>query len=417
MWSLHLIPCTYSGLPCYARRTSGPKRFRLAKHGPVNFDGEFCEPLGAESRTISISFVFAGAYFEAHKQLMTLLDQTQLPLVPGAFTHPVWGAMAVYCEEYTPNVDFERLVAEIDVTFRRHAAVPEAIVPGFFAPPVPDIDLIPVSLGAYLANLIHLLIFQSAWIGALMSLMRLAAASPEMLGRSVSAATSAFLDWTLSFFDNDFTVETAVHDQVLSRFAAADRIEASLRKQMGVNESVYTALLETGAGYEAGVYADGRLIAGRANPAARTHAAMTACAVWRSMSALVVAGRLATAIADAARTGGMDAASADASVVFLRRRLAMAARLAGAVMPYHAAPIVGEMSRMGDGLARFLAATRLRRPPTRDYATDADARPLALVALELLGDASRTGEIAALNPHIKGDFNRLPRGTILKVPA
>lgn len=417
MWSLHLLPCTYSGLPCFARRTSGPKRFRLAKHGPVNFDGEFLEPLGAESRTVPITFVFAGAYFEAHKQLMTLLDQTQLPLVPGALTHPVWGAMAVYCEEYTPNVDFERLVAEIDVTFRRHAIVPEIIVPGFFAPPVPDIDLVPVSLGAYLANLILLLIFQSAWIGALMSLMRLAAAAPEMLGRSVSAATSAFLDWTLSYFDNGFTTETAVHDQIETRFAAADRIEAGLRRQMGVSESVYSALLNSGAGYDAGVYADGRLVAGRANPPARTHAAMTACAVWRSVSALVVAGRLAAAIADADRTGGMDAASADAAVVFMRRRLAMAARLAGGVMPYHAAPMVGEMSRMGDGLARFLADTRLRRPPTRDYTADADCRPLALIALELLGDASRTGEIVALNPHIKLDFNRLPLGTVMKVPA
>lgn len=420
IWTLSLIPCTYNGLFCPVRRTAGRKHFKLAKHGAVGRDGEFIEPLGAESRVIPLTVEFPAAYFEAHKLLTLQLDLTQTPLVPGVLSHPVWGIIPVYCEDYDAQIDFEKKTAVIECTFRRHSPIPEPIMPiGAMLVPVPDMDLPSASLGAYLAFLAVALIFQSAFLAGLLALARLAGSANEIADRSLSAAGTAFFNWTVNFFYNDFSTEDPPHDQVESRFDNADRIEERFRQAMKLPGHIYAAATAGAGGYDPGVYSDGRAVADRVNPRVRAQAALVICAVWRGVGALVVAGRLADAIARAERERVLDVASADAAIIAMRRRFQTAARLIASVMPYHAGPWLGEISRVADGLTRQMAAVRRRSRGvfTRTHVTDGEPRPLAVIALELLGDATRAEDIRRLNPDIRVDFNRLPRGTELKVPA
>ncbi len=431
IWTPHTVPCTFNGFLCYVAAGSGPKEYRVATHGGVNRDGEYVQPLGARSRTFPVTFIFKGQYFEAHKPFLSLLDTAAMSPTPAVLMHPVWGQLEVYPEgQVNPQFDAETLEMRVEVTFRRHALKPESLTPlgawtlftfptasaprpaSLLPPTIPTV----ADLSGYLANLAMMTAWNSAWLSAALTLLRLIGQFPSMLDRSAYALADS-LTAIIENYWSPFSTERPDDDQVRSRYAAADEISANMRRDLRLREAVYQGILDGSTQYSAGIYADGRPRPGIASPPARQHSALLLCAQWETVVAGVTANQLTAVIQERLASQEIDFASADGAVLFLRDRIAKAMRLQAAANPLFSGATCNALSQSADSLSRLAAGSKTQRPPTREIAVASDCRPLELIALEVLGDDARAPEIEKLNPQIHGSFNRLARGTLLRVPA
>lgn len=417
IWTGHLLPCSFNGVPFAARSTRGGRRRFVAKHGAVNRVGQSGRPMGAESRTYHLAVSFVGAAFEGHKAFLNALDLADKSPVAATLVHPVWGTMPVFCEHDDPRVDFDKLVCDIDVTFFRHSPTPDVpLSVGPFVPSAPDLGESRAAIGRYTAQLAFLQVFNNQWISAGLALARLLSEAPGMISRSARAIGDALVNWSSSYFDGGFSTRQH-HAELEQRYADSDDLLRAWMTIVRLPWPLFEAIAAGEQDYDGGVFVTGVRRPGEATVSARVHAALTMGAVWESTAALTSCRVFTEAVLAAQRDGGLDPASADAAAVLLRRRIARAHRLVGASMGHQAAPITGELGRQGDQIVRLLGHTRLRRPPTRTVTIERFPHALALLALDELGDASRAGEIAALNPHLRADLNRLPVGTELLVPA
>ena len=416
IWTTHAVPCLLNGFYCNTARMTNSKRFKLAHHGAVGRDGEFLQPLGAESRVLPMVFEFVGGYFEAHKPFIAVLDALNLPGVPGILVHPVWGQFEVYVEEYRAAIDARALVATIDVTFRRHALKPE-VMPGAgpFKPTLFAPGTCVVNLAGYLAQLALVAVFQSAWLGAALTLLRIAGQAPELIDRTLTDWTAAVYAYVQGW-RGAFVWDDPPDDQVNSQLTASDAVMADYRRAAGVREAVYQSIIDGGE-YSAGNWADGHLVPGRATPPAKQHAALVACALWDTLIVGLVGNDLTELINRQSGTGELDAAAADAAAVLLRHRIQRVVRLQAVVNPLYGGPTIMNLHQLADSLVRQLGSIRMRIPPARTITLKTDNRPLALIAVDELGSAERVDEIATLNPSLRGNLNRLPRGTELSVPV
>lgn len=419
LWAGKTIPCSFDGFaPLFCMSTSKSPSFRVAEHGAVGRVGSTLEPLGADSPVFSLSFVFTGTYFEAHKIFLQILDAAVIPLKPSILIHPVWGEQTVYpIGEVRTRVDAKELTAFVEVTFKRHFIKPDVsapygpFLPVFFLPAIAT-----VNLAGYLAALAFLEIWNSKWLAAALTIMRLAGQLPEIIDRTsagLADSLHAFVDGLFPAYDGLDPPHVATEE----RFQNADAILAKFRNETGLREAVYQGIIDGTVEYEAGIFGAGVRSEHHPNPRPDQHAGLLMCAVWQTAIAGRAANDLTNLILAQDRGGTLDAASADAAVVSTRRRIRTAIRLTASAMPYHGGAICSHLSQVADSLTRLLTHTQSKRPPTRTIALRSSNMPLVIIALEELRDATRTEEIRALNPEIRESFNRLPRGTELKIPA
>lgn len=433
LWLSSTIPATYNGLPIEIENTSGAKEFNLAEDNPIGFTESSIQPMGAKGRTINIRAVFPAQYFEAHKVFMQLLDATVIPLAPGVLTHPVWGPITVYPQSYTPTIEAAEKTAVVEVVFKRHFTTPEVIAPSgpFVLTPWLG-ESVPASVSGFLSMLAFLASLVALVLAAgLMFVFAANLASGVLRAlRSAPAAWSAALGaimeglvvgWAEALDPREADPSAAESPPDAFARDMAERADAQTARFLAaanVSGAVIEATADGSADYDAGPFADGTPpTPARPAPPPRLHAALVICAAWEAESAGFAAARLARILNRQATANALDGPSADAAVVFARRRLARAHRLAAAAFGVHAAPTLRALSFQGAQLLKILEGVRIPRALGTRMVTIERPRPLMVIALDELGDASRAGEIRDLNPHLLCDFNRLPRGTQLRVPA
>lgn len=415
-----IIPAVFNGFPINILATTRTDRPHTAEHGAVGRLGSTLQPTGADSPTFKCTIGFGSSEFEAHKIFLGLLAACSVPNAPGVLIHPVWGQQEVYpVGEPVTRVDAKKLEAILDVTFARHVAKPEVLTAmGPFLPSVFDTIPAAVDLARYQAALLFIQIFSSAWLAAALTIMRLAGELPGMIDRSIASGGEALSNWMTSYFSGGFSTDNPAHESVNSRYEESDLLLARFRKEMGAREADYQGVIDGTVSYSPGIYGNGTPPpAGTTSPPPRHHAAMVFCAQWETLAAGISCNDLTDLVLAQDAAGTLDPAAADAAAIFLRGRARGAVRLSAATMPYHSGRTVTGLSNAADGLVRLLAHTRLKRPPTRTVALPRAGRPLVLLAQDYLGDASRADELRALNPDIRKNFNRLPAGTELRVPA
>ncbi|MDP8224504.1 MAG: DNA circularization N-terminal domain-containing protein [Candidatus Lernaella stagnicola] len=419
IWLKNSVPAFYDGFPLFAASARQTYEFNTAAHGAVGRLGEVNEPLGAKSRVFDLTFVFIGTNFEAHKTFARLLDGAIVPMKPGILIHPTRGMQQVYPLRYTEEVDARELCATISVTFRRHAIAPEITAEfGVGVPVLFDLIVLAPNLGRYLASLAFITGWNAAALAAIMMLVRIAGDLPTMIDRSIDSLADSLQSWFEGKLADPFDIDSPTEDLVKARYDVVDQINRDTRKALGLREAVYQGILDGTYSYDPGVYAGGAPTApGVSSPPASQHAALVAVAQWETAAAAYTANQLIAHVQAAARAGTLDAVAADAAAVFLRRRIRNTIALQSATNPYYAGPAVTQLSRVGDSLVRTLAQIRSPRLQVRRETLDRDNRPLVLWTVDWLGAANRAGEIRALNPNVRGDWNRLPAGTDLRVPA
>jgi hypothetical protein len=430
IWQAHAIPCTFNGFKCYVMSMPGSKQFKMAKHGGVGRDGEFLQPLGAESRVIPFTFTFKGQYFEAYKIFLSMLDTASMSPTPAILVHPVQGTYEVYPENENHKIDADTLEAVVDVSFRRHAVKPEVLTPTSpFTPFVFQLASVPrpvtitppeiptvADLSGYLANLVMVNAWNSAWLAAGLTLLRWIGQFPSAFNRSAYAAADC-LTAIIENYWTPFNTDLPEGDQVKSRYRDADAVSANVRRELRLRESIFDGILDGTIRYQAGSFADGSPHPGVVSPTARQHATLLLCAVWETVTVGVTANQLIDLLLAKAARQALDYASADGAVLFLRARIARAIRLQNAANPLFSGATCNALSQVADAATRLIDGTKTSRPPTRQIVVSSDCRPLELIALEVLGDDARAPEIEKLNPQIHGSFNRLARGTMLRAPA
>jgi hypothetical protein len=198
---------------------------------------------------------------------------------------------------------------------------------------------------------------------------------------------------------------------------SADKMLESFYTASTAPRQTITAVADGDEAYEAGVFS-GRLPlpAGVISPSPRLHAPLVIGAVWEAMTSGQFAASLAVLLARQSRQNALDVQAADAAILATRRRIARAVRLLGAGLGIHAAPAIRALSAQASQLNAFIGSEKKAAFATRQVTVNA-VTPLPVLALRELGDASRAVEIRNLNRSLRRDLNRLPRGTVLTVPA
>lgn len=427
IWLKNTMPAWYNGFPILIESSEGKQQFKLAASSPVGFSGGYQEPMGAEAREIQLRVVFPGSYFEGHKIFLQLLDGTIIPMAPGILMHPVYGVMDVYPASYTHQIEAAEQTAVVDVVFHRHVLIPETYVPTgvFFAATLFGESVVRDAAAGYLA----MLAFMAAWNVALLSagLMVLRVFdiattivnTPQAWADAFGAFASGWVRSAANLFDpkgaDPAKPETSPNAFTRGAFGEVDRLLTAVHDGLHTPMELFDAVAAGGA-YDAGIFADGRPRApGFPSPSPRFHAAVTVAAVVEAQTAGSFAERLTRILIRQAQSRSVSRTEAIAAITQTRRRLARASALAQAAMGVHAAPVVRALSDQGAQLLRLLSTVPDQIPATRTVVLDRP-RPVAVIALDELGDAERAEEIHRLNP-LLANLDRLPIGQTLVLPA
>jgi len=413
--------------------TTGARQFRVASHSPLNFVGGFQEPLGADARVISFTAHFAGAKFEGHKPFLQILDANTIPGKPALLVHPVWGKIFCYPEQYTPQINFGAMEATVNVTVRRHFVAPEVLTPiGVYVLFPYDGVTVGLSAAAYAASLAFMTAWNSQLLQAALLLIRAASSVPAFLERGATAIAEYLVSYVENLGDvYAEQIEPDPYDNTSSppppvgvrrALRAADRVENDYLTSAAISGADLNAIADGNTTYQAGRFADGAPARpGTAQPSPRFHAALFCVAFWRATCEGKIAAALARQLVAQMRENKLEAADAASAVNTMRGRLAATVRLVDAALGVHAAPAIRVLGAQAAQLLDVVADLQQSRPQSREIEITS-RKPLALIALAAANnDPSQVDDVAAairkLNPQIKDDFNRLPIGTALRVPA
>jgi hypothetical protein len=424
LWLGQTLPAAFGSLWLEIEHVEGPIDFNLAKHTPAGFTESYIDPQGAEGQTITIKACFPSATFEAHKIFIEELKLCVVPNMPGVFTHPLYGPLTVYPRKINPVVDAATREAVVEVTFEKHFVkpdVPLAAAPVILVPT--DGQSVLLSAAGYLSAMAFLAAWNSAWIAAAMLLLR-AGAVIDIVSRAPGALGEQLSTWSFSIA-NQFAAEQDPRDadpaqpepspDAFARAvgASADYVIHSFLQTANISESAVDAI--AAGGDYSGLGGLSGLSGQTTSSTPRFHAALTACAIFHSQCANVAASRLGRILARQAQSNVIDPSAAEAAIVLARRGLSRAARLAEAAFGVAAAPIVRDCSFQGAQLLKLMERFPVLKRTSR-VVTVMTSKPLVLLAMDW-GIPDRADEIKKLNPRIVADFNRLPRGTELRIPA
>lgn len=419
VWTTRAIPALWNGVPVRVMDHEKAIEYHVVETGAINRLGGAHTPQGGGSEQFTHTFVFAGAEFQAYKVFEALLDIAAQSPIPAVFINPIEGPKTVWPKSrQTKIVAKDGPVALVSVRLVEHVVgvkPPPAAAPfvwQVFAP-----GTITVNLAGYLARLA----FMEAWnAAALAAFVATSAAAlildlPTLFGDSMEQWANTFERICVNFLVEPFQKDKSLADEARRASESTRARVLSYLESNGLPTNVYDRILAGGA-YSAGPLGGGWSPTPAEVPM-RAHAAVVFGAMWECYAVGSAYNDLLDAMRDQNWARAMDAREADAAAVTMRRWFQRANRLATAAMPYDAAPITTQNARLAASLVRAVEQFRFARPPAREVTLPSDNRPLSRIAIEYLGDAERAQEILDLNPDVIADFNRLPAGTTIRVPA
>lgn len=432
IWTGQLLPAMLDAFLFSCEMVQAPRQYRLVEHAPLGRVGGTTELLGATGRVYHVRAVFTDQEFQNHKTFVAMCERAASTGVPLTLSHPVYGVLSVYPATDSPEVTFDRLSATVTATFKRVMELPASTAAGavFFAEPFPPAT-ISANCAGYLSALAWSAFWTSQWLQAALTLIRCVTQLPVWIERGLNQAAAAIVDYIEGFGQvyarqvepDPATGETAAPPDAGVRAALrlVDAGRESYLYEANISAELIDAIAADTTTYTAGIYQAGEPDdLATASPSPRFHAALTMVALWETINGGLIAAALARELARRSREQTLAPGAATAAVDAMRARLARASRLAGAAFGLYAPPMQREIATQAAQLLRILRQVNDTYRATRTY-TITNEKPLLHIALELSGDVGSVDAYAAkirrLNPTVRQDFNRLPIGSAIEVPA
>ncbi len=411
VWLKDATPCTFGGMPVRLLDADKAVEFFVVKQTAINRLGTATKKQGGAGDVLTHTFVFADTEFQLYKVFEEKLKMEALLPAPTQFIHPIEGVKGVTALNFQTNIKSEQKAAFVRVTFQVDVRAPSQPPIGLGAPILFKPGGITVNMAAYARRVALQTAMQSAILSALLLLIGQAGEFPAMLAASVDTLGDQLEAFAENKFGEGFTDTRRADHQLKKKYESMDAEHEEFKRKSGLREAMLDKITG-GESYDAGFCGGGNK-SGVGDSTPKEHAALVLLSVMENFAC----GYIYNSLVKFIQEGNAEAASAEAAALYWRGRVQRANRLIAASMPYDAGEITGQNSRLAQSLMRLLQGRRLSRPPARVIELPESNKPLVLLALEYLGDGDRAEEIRDLNDGLLLNFNRLPRGTMLSIPA